>query len=377
MTKNKIGRNDPCWCGSGLKYKKCHMDLNKQEPLNRWEAVKRLRKVFNYKDCLAPPQLKSNCSNTFAKAHTVPKSKSLKKIARDGQIYTFIPDPETINKSGGILYPQLCHINKASTFSLFCSKHDDEIFSNIEKKPFYGSQEQCFLLAYRSLAKEIYTKRGLASSIDIMRQYNRGGSSDEQRAIQHINSLMNIGATAALNDNKYYKTLFDNNLLKSDYNSVRAYVMELDAPPPIMCSGSIFPYQDFNGNILQDIPNLNKIPHLLSITSFCEGNIGLIVFTWLSGSDNTCIPFVNSLRTLHPNKTTDGLIRFFFSYCENLHIRPDWWENLTAQQRDILVKRLHIAASLDPLTFDNYGSIVEDGNSFDDWGIRNSRVVGY
>ena len=20
----KIGRNDPCWCGSGIKYKKCH-----------------------------------------------------------------------------------------------------------------------------------------------------------------------------------------------------------------------------------------------------------------------------------------------------------------------------------------------------------------
>jgi preprotein translocase subunit SecA len=22
--KEKIGRNDPCWCGSGKKYKKCH-----------------------------------------------------------------------------------------------------------------------------------------------------------------------------------------------------------------------------------------------------------------------------------------------------------------------------------------------------------------
>jgi len=22
--KRKIGRNDPCWCGSGKKYKKCH-----------------------------------------------------------------------------------------------------------------------------------------------------------------------------------------------------------------------------------------------------------------------------------------------------------------------------------------------------------------
>lgn len=23
-----IGRNDPCWCGSGLKYKKCHLDFD-------------------------------------------------------------------------------------------------------------------------------------------------------------------------------------------------------------------------------------------------------------------------------------------------------------------------------------------------------------
>jgi preprotein translocase subunit SecA len=23
-TGEKIGRNDTCWCGSGLKYKKCH-----------------------------------------------------------------------------------------------------------------------------------------------------------------------------------------------------------------------------------------------------------------------------------------------------------------------------------------------------------------
>ena len=22
--KDRIGRNDPCWCGSGKKYKKCH-----------------------------------------------------------------------------------------------------------------------------------------------------------------------------------------------------------------------------------------------------------------------------------------------------------------------------------------------------------------
>jgi preprotein translocase subunit SecA len=24
IDKKKLGRNDPCWCGSGKKYKKCH-----------------------------------------------------------------------------------------------------------------------------------------------------------------------------------------------------------------------------------------------------------------------------------------------------------------------------------------------------------------
>jgi len=29
--KEKLGRNDPCWCGSGLKYKKCHYEADQEE----------------------------------------------------------------------------------------------------------------------------------------------------------------------------------------------------------------------------------------------------------------------------------------------------------------------------------------------------------
>jgi hypothetical protein len=28
--KKKIGRNDPCWCGSGKKWKKCHINREPQ-----------------------------------------------------------------------------------------------------------------------------------------------------------------------------------------------------------------------------------------------------------------------------------------------------------------------------------------------------------
>ena len=44
--EQKVGRNDPCYCGSGLKYKKCHMKADKDKERSRVAhamAVKFLR----------------------------------------------------------------------------------------------------------------------------------------------------------------------------------------------------------------------------------------------------------------------------------------------------------------------------------------------
>ena len=30
MFFRRISRNDPCWCGSGKKYKKCHMEMDQK-----------------------------------------------------------------------------------------------------------------------------------------------------------------------------------------------------------------------------------------------------------------------------------------------------------------------------------------------------------
>ena len=34
----KIGRNDPCWCGSGKKYKNCHMKQDMEEARRKGHA---------------------------------------------------------------------------------------------------------------------------------------------------------------------------------------------------------------------------------------------------------------------------------------------------------------------------------------------------
>ncbi len=40
MKMKKISRNDPCWCGSGKKYKKCHMDADLDEGVKNATTVK-------------------------------------------------------------------------------------------------------------------------------------------------------------------------------------------------------------------------------------------------------------------------------------------------------------------------------------------------
>jgi len=31
----KLGRNDPCWCGSGKKYKRCHLEEDEKKRSQR------------------------------------------------------------------------------------------------------------------------------------------------------------------------------------------------------------------------------------------------------------------------------------------------------------------------------------------------------
>ena len=39
QSRPALGRNDPCWCGSGKKYKKCHLSDESEESVKRREAA--------------------------------------------------------------------------------------------------------------------------------------------------------------------------------------------------------------------------------------------------------------------------------------------------------------------------------------------------
>jgi hypothetical protein len=327
----KVGRNDPCWCGSGIKFKKCHLGREAEKPLPSWELSNQFRKAFSKRLCSAPAAMHGDCSGQIVKAHTVPRSGSLAKIAENGHVYAFVPSLENLIKHNGELHPQLVGINRASTFTGFCSVHDDKLFAPIEKASFASSPEQCFLLGYRAYAREIFTKTAAADAAKDHKQLDRGRSVQDQILIQATAGAYEEGLQAALKDIQHHKPRFEQPLVAGDYSNVRAYILALVDPPPVMCSATFAPEQDFGGNVLQDLVDLSGIPHLISVTSFFGGSHGHVVLSWLPEDDPVCIPFARSLDAVSDNEMSSALVRLMFEFIENVHIAPAWWDALTPQ----------------------------------------------
>ncbi len=370
VSRGKIGRNEPCWCGSGKKYKHCHLDRENQPPLKPWEALKLYKQAFSDGICLAPDSRQSKCSGKIVEAHTVPKSGSLKQIARKGHVYSFNPsirpfDENKRLKSQEKLKPESLGINKASTFTGFCSYHDDAIFAPIEKQAFCGTPEQCFLLGYRALTRELYAKRGQRNSAELARNHaDKGKPLSEQFKVQGFYQEYLPAIEAGLRKLSYYKSISDKILETQNFDAVRAYIIELAYPPPVMGSGGFYPEQDFKGVKLQSVVG-DEIPDLLFFTSFFGGECGVVAFTWLSENAQSCRAFIKSLDEIPDKSVTAALLRCFFEYCENVHIQPDWWEALPSRIRNAAIQRLQRS-----MTSPAFGNIRDDGITHDPWPVK-------
>ena len=328
-------RNKPCWCGSEKKFKTCHMNREEQTPENPWEAAKKFRNIYSQGICSVPDSYRSECSGKIIKAHTVPKSSSLKAIAKDRHVYGLDADIATIQKNKGKIVCKLIGVNKASTFSGFCSKHDAPIFEKIETEPFLNTHEQCFLLAYRAHAKEAYTKTA-ANKVNnqIIANADKGMSPEMQKIFQKQKVQLEEGTQAGLKDIQHHKEFFDKYLEDKDYSAVRSVSFKFDVPFPIMVSGGTNPTHDFDGKQVQSLENLAVVPDCWYITSFYDGTSGWVVFSWLEHSHMSCHKVIKTLLDKPKNDIPAYLAQYIFDNFENFFIAPDWWDSLDKEERE-------------------------------------------
>ena len=166
------------------------------------------------------------------------RSSSLVHIADNSHVLSFRVDVTSLKTYGSALPPKPRGIQNASTFTGFCTKHD--IFRPLENAPFTATSEQCFLLAYHALARELYLKTN--SRLHYQTRLPKLAS---QHGLHHPFVLHGAASAQGTADGERdltsHKRNYDRAPLASDHSSIKSYVIELATPPPVMCSGAFIP----------------------------------------------------------------------------------------------------------------------------------------
>jgi len=347
----RFKRNAMCWCGSGKKYKKCHLNRNNKEAIGKDVIYKQLNSFYERKLCSVPDSFKNNCTKKIIKAHSVSKSSSLKDIENSGHVLTTFKTSANFD-SNFKFKPKKIGINQASTFTGFCSYHDKNLFAPIEDKEFELTTYNCFLVAYRAIAREFFVKERASGTLNLIKELDRGRDLATQFSIQQAHQYFSANNDLTSSDLAFIKNVFDDCLVNQIFEKISHIILKLDTAPMVLTSAVVAPSFDFQGDKIQNITSDPKnIPHYMAVNSFSSNGKGYIVLSWLKEHKATCEKFIDSLTSTI--SIPDSFVTFMFATIENLYMSERWWNSLEDKSRNELINLIAVGINT-PIFSDSY-----------------------
>ena len=325
----KIGRNDPCPCGSGLKYKRCC--LNKSDTQKMAEAVayslENIKRESRIKQCLHPN--KSECNGKIIKAHAIQNNRILNKIAVDGMLITLDGTEfnmfQTSDKKGrGV----------ATTFTGFCQYHDKHLFQEIEDKDFVGSEKQIFLMTYRTLAWHFHKKQEQANStcIQIEKMFEKGYDLFKSEDFSVYFGALKMG----LSDNMVEKRTFDEALLEEEYDVINYSIWEIPYMIEFAISMMNELEHDIYGNRINDMESAEPLKNIY-LNIFPSGEKSYCIWSWLKIYDEYFIPFTKQFADLEEIDRKNYLNNNIPRWSDSVVISPRLWSKWGKQVQQALI----------------------------------------
>lgn len=334
----KIGRNDPCWCGSGRKFKACHDGRERLPQFNHHHVAEAFRKELRRRYCSYAGEAGEPCGAEIIGAHTVQKEGGLRAISRAGKVYSLIATMGGLEKNGGRLDPRLVGIGDASVFPGFCSTHDNDLFKPIEDKDCAIGAWEALLFAYRAVSFEAFFKRAMLAVAPLFARLDEGLPVEDQELAQNMARHFHHGALAGEAGTRARKAAYDARVRARDVNGFSYAWTRFDGLLPLVCCGAFLPDNDLTGRPLQRLAHgtgpFEQVT--LNITSY--GGQSVIVFGWTGGPEGPAERFVRSYQNLGDDDRAAAAVRLGLEYLENSYLSPAWWDALTSVDRRRLVR---------------------------------------
>ena len=323
----KMRPNDPCWCGSGVKYKKCHRDRKEQKRDNIYELMKKATVGFRKKYCSHPHASPSECGKVI-KSHTITKGSALKAISEQGHVLGIKEGVDELRRSGGRLLPTKVGINTASTFYGFCDKHDNATFARVECGEIIVNEENVFLLAYRAVAHELYLKDAQLQTMMFCKNEMDKGTDVELQLIYQsfMHKLIECTETGA-KDIRSFKHKYDRMLIGKKYDDFSFVAFKFNGIIPVVTSGVYFPVYDFDQNMLFDSVCSYNDPPLIQIGILNDGYNSIAAMSW-TRKDTRLNDFAMGFSDKVKKYGADFAAQMAITSCENTYFQPSWWASL-------------------------------------------------
>ena len=317
----KIGRNDPCPCGSGKKYKKCCLgkadDVYYSNPLNLLDTYKKVRKESRIRQCLHPKS--DECSEKIIGAHSIQNNKIIKRLSSNGIVY--MPCPKSDNPFAQMtVYGR----KEATVFTGFCGYHDKTVFQPIEDGMFDKSIQHIFLYTYRCFAVEYHKKQEVVNM--------------ERNMFKIKPSLANMpdednpyrGMHMAIDDLENVKKIFDTALLTGNYDVLSSVVWEFDHSVKFAGTGFEAMTHDLEGNNIQDFVSAKHI----FVMVFPEGEKTYCIISWLKENDELFARYKQQLLSLSEEMRKIYINNLLPMISENIVVNPEAWDNWEEYKRN-------------------------------------------
>lgn len=317
MSKKKIGRNDPCPCGSGKKYKKCCLNKTQEQCYAEaiLYAIDDIKKAARIKQCLHPN--KNECSKKIVKAHAIQNNRILNKICQDGMVVTMDGVSHYMFQDSDVKGRGI-----ATVFTGFCSYHDKTLFQEIEDKEFACSKKQIFLLTYRTLAWHYHKKQEQANSELIKYRKMKEKGYDLSQSEDYLDYIRALSRGLADNDEE--KELFDTALLSEDYDSVNSWIWEIPYELSFAVSMMTELEHDLLGNQINDLEADNHLKQLY-LNIFPANGKSYCIWSWNCKCDGVYVPFVNQFKALNATDRQNYLNNNLPRWSDSLVISPRLW----------------------------------------------------
>ena len=351
---NQPSRNQPCPCGSGVKYKRCHGRAHHSPDGNIQQVINLFRKASRIRKCLHPKAGPHTCAGKIVDAHTIQKQ-HLSRISREGHVYRTHGPP--LHTTDG---PTLIGFREASTFSGFCQKHDNSLFAPLEKQDWAATPLQVGLLGYRAICHELMAKQSLISGFSAL--IDRYPDADNEYLV-----LMRIGAQKSQAELEQAKKEFHEVVMGPNLHRVSSYVVELSNTPEVMCSATSQTTHDFRGNRLANLADFDRTMNWTTFSLLATNTGGVIVFSWLSDPQALNERMIRTLDDLSDTQLPHAIIRYAFEFFENTFFSPSWWDKLHPRTQAELKERIMQGLPGDEIHAD--ACLADDGVRTVDWQI--------